>query len=112
MLAALVEGVPLVIVPLGADQPENARACQALGAGRALDPTTLTPELVREAVRTVLGDAAYRRNAEQLRDALAELPGPKRAATLLETLAIERRPLSEYERGIQAVLTSDSACAP
>jgi UDP:flavonoid glycosyltransferase YjiC (YdhE family) len=112
MLAALVEGLPLVILPLGADQPENARACQALGAGRALDPTTLTPELVRDAVRTVLGDAAYRRHAEQLRDALAELPGPERAATLLETLAIERRPLSEYERGIQAVLARDSACAP
>ena len=38
MLAALAAGVPLVLLPVAADQPENADRCVAAGVGIALPP--------------------------------------------------------------------------
>jgi hypothetical protein len=92
VMAALANGLPLVVVPLGADQPENAARCEALGVGRTVDAQDLTPASVRAAVRTVLGDTAYRRNAEQLHDEVRALPGPEHAVTLLGELVRAVRP--------------------
>jgi UDP:flavonoid glycosyltransferase YjiC (YdhE family) len=41
----------------------------------------------------VLRDPSYSRNAEQIRDQIAELPGPEHAATLLVDLATEKQPI-------------------
>ncbi len=92
-VACLQHGVPMVLVPFGADMPENARRGAALGVTRTLAPPDLTPEAVRAAVRAVLADPAYRRNAERLRDAMAALPGMDHAVLLLERLAAEKSPL-------------------
>jgi MGT family glycosyltransferase len=93
VIGALAHGVPAVLLPMGADQPLNAARCVALGVAQVLDAVTATPEDVREAVATVLADAAYRRAAERIRKEIAALPGPAHAVSLLERLAAERRPL-------------------
>lgn len=93
VLAALANGLPLVVVPLGADHPENAARVADLGVGRVVPGAEATADAVRAAVRTVLADPSYRRNAERLRDEIRALPGPERAVSLLERLAAERRPL-------------------
>lgn len=89
----LAAGLPQVCIPLGADQPINAEYCANLSAGRVLGPEERTPEAIREAVRTVLGNPMYRTHAEQVRDEMAALPGPEYAAALLERLAAEKRPI-------------------
>ncbi len=93
--AALGQGLPVVVVPIAADQPANAARCAALGLGRVVDLTTLTPESAREAVLGVLEEPSYRRNAERLRDEMATLPGPEYAVELLERLAVEKQPIPE-----------------
>lgn len=93
LLAALAHGLPLVMIPIGADQPDNAACCAALGVGRMIGPDERTPEAIRAAVRAILADPTYRRNAERLRDEMAALPGPEYAVTLLERLAVEKQPL-------------------
>jgi len=93
MLGALGHGLPLVVIPISADQPRNARRCVALGVGRSLEPAAVTPGAVREAVRAVLGDPSYRANAGRVRDEMAALPGPEHAVALLERLAAEKQPL-------------------
>jgi UDP:flavonoid glycosyltransferase YjiC (YdhE family) len=90
---ALSAGLPLIVVPISADQPYNAECCAALGVGRVLGLEERTPEAIRAAVRAVLDDPTYRANAEWVRDAMATLPGPEHAITLLERLAVEQRPL-------------------
>ena len=50
-LAALAAGLPLVLVPQGADQFDNARACERAGAARVLMPDQVTPAGVRDAVQ-------------------------------------------------------------
>jgi MGT family glycosyltransferase len=90
---ALDSGLPLVVIPIAADQPDNARRCAALGLARVIAPDERTPEAIRAAVRNVLRDPGYRRHAARLRDEMRALPGLGYAVTLLARLAAERRPL-------------------
>src|SRR6185312_17370469 len=87
VVGALAHGVPLVVLPLGADQPDNAERVRALGAGVVLDAATASPARIAEAVRAVLEEPAYRAAAERLRDEAAALPGPVEALAWLEELA-------------------------
>lgn len=91
VIGALAHGLPSVLIPMGADQPQNAARCAALGVSRVLDAVEATPDHVREAVVEVLADASYRLAAESLRDEIAALPGPAHAVGLLERLVADRR---------------------
>jgi UDP:flavonoid glycosyltransferase YjiC (YdhE family) len=93
ILAALSHGLPLVVIPLGADQPQNAQRVAALDVGRVIEPSQLTPKSMREATQDVLQNPAYRRNAERVREEMESLPGPERAVELLEDLARDKKPL-------------------
>jgi UDP:flavonoid glycosyltransferase YjiC (YdhE family) len=77
MLAALTEGVPLLLVPRGADQFENAERCQALGAAKVLMPDELTGESVRDAVATLLEEPSYRDRARELGAEITAMPSPE-----------------------------------
>jgi len=93
VLGAVAHGLPQVLIPLTADQPDHAQRCVMLGVGRVIQLDALSPEAVRQAVATVLADPAYRENAAQLRDEMAALPGPEHAVGLLERLVAEQRPI-------------------
>ena len=93
VLGALAQGLPLVVIPLGADQFTNAERARHAGVGWVVGPDERTPEAIRAAVLAVLADPAYRRNAARLRDELAALPGPEHGVALLERLARERAPI-------------------
>jgi MGT family glycosyltransferase len=95
LTAALAHGLPVVVVPISADQPENAARCAMLGLGCVVAPADLTPETGRRAVLTILQDPANRVAAEQMRAEMDALPGPERAVDLLERLALEKRPILE-----------------
>jgi len=45
-----------------------------------------TPDEVRAAVETVLGDPRYRAAAARIRDEIAALPGPEAAVAALERI--------------------------
>ena len=91
--AALSCGLPIVAIPIDADQPVNAQRCAALGVAQVIESRRRTPEAIRDAVRTILADPSYRQRAEQIRDEMAALPGPEHAVALLEHLATEKQPL-------------------
>jgi UDP:flavonoid glycosyltransferase YjiC (YdhE family) len=93
MLTALDAGLPLVIIPIAADQPDNARRCADLGVAEVISPEQRTAEVIQTAVRAVLGEPRYRRNAEQLRAEMRAAPDLADAVGLLEQLAREKRPL-------------------
>jgi UDP:flavonoid glycosyltransferase YjiC (YdhE family) len=93
VLTALDAGLPLVIVPIAADQPDNARRCADLGVAEVISPERRTPGAIQEAVRTVMRNSCYWRNAERLRDEMRATPELNYAVALLEKLAREKRPL-------------------
>lgn len=90
VLGALAHGLPMVLTPLGADQPFNAGRCEALGVARVLDAVEATPADVRDAVASVLAEPSYGAAAGRVADAFARLPGPDSAVARLERLAALR----------------------
>ncbi len=89
-LAALGLGLPLVILPQGANQFWNAERCAALGAGVRLLPDEVSAAAVRGAVRVVLDDPSYRERAGGLAAEIAAMPAPADVVPLLESLAAGR----------------------
>jgi UDP:flavonoid glycosyltransferase YjiC (YdhE family) len=86
VMGALAHGLPSVVMPLGADQPHNARRCVALGVAVELEPVTVTSEQIHAIVTRMLADDRYRRTAERMRDEINALPGPEATVPLLEGL--------------------------
>jgi UDP:flavonoid glycosyltransferase YjiC (YdhE family) len=95
MMDALSLGLPMVIIPISADQPVNARLCAELGVARVVTPDGRTElelaQEIRNATREVLRDPAYRENAQRLRKEIEELPGLEYPVALLETLVTNLR---------------------
>lgn len=87
MIEALAHAIPMLCVPLSAEQPVNAANCARAGAALVLEPDTLTPQRVRAAVRALDAEPSFRRRARALRDRMMRLPGQERAVALLERLA-------------------------
>lgn len=86
MLAALAAGVPLVMLPRAADQPDNAERCLAAGVARVLETDARAAADVREAAMEVLGDPAYAAAARRVQDEIAEMPEPAAIVPRLEAL--------------------------
>lgn len=83
---ALARGVPVVCLPMGADQPANAARCVELGVGVSLDASTATPAEIARAVTTTLEDPGYVRSARRLADAHARLPPVEEAVRRIEQI--------------------------
>ncbi|MDX6410982.1 MAG: hypothetical protein QOE91_498 [Gaiellaceae bacterium] len=75
-LAALAYGLPILFVPQGADQFENAAQVQALGAGVRLLPDDLTVPAARSALQSLLTDAPFRERARTVAEEIAAMPEP------------------------------------
>jgi UDP:flavonoid glycosyltransferase YjiC (YdhE family) len=85
-MRALKNGLPMIIVPgLGGDQPINASAAEDWKIGRAL-PGDATAEMIREAVRQLLGSNSYRKRAEAVSIQFAGVDGARNAAEEIELL--------------------------
>ena len=90
-LGALAAGRPLVVVPLFADQPVNARRVAAIGAGIALPPPTADgpplPEVdagaLHAAIETVLREPAYAEAAGRVAAEMRALPPTDAALDVL-----------------------------
>ncbi|ADO76054.1 glycosyltransferase [Stigmatella aurantiaca] len=93
VMSALYVGLPVLIVPLAADQPMNAQSCERLGVGRRINPDTLTPELLRQQVREMMRDGSYRERARRFQAESQTLPGMAEGVAMLEKLSRERQPL-------------------
>jgi UDP:flavonoid glycosyltransferase YjiC (YdhE family) len=87
-LGALAAGLPLVVVPLFADQPQNARRVAEVGAGIAVAPERENPGAttapLRAAIEAVLADPSYRQRAAALADELRGEPPVDDAVPMFE----------------------------
>ncbi len=96
VLESLAEGVPLVALPLGNDQPGVAARVAARGAGIVIPRSKLTAARLRHAVQSVLEHEAYRTAARHLALAMRQVDGLDVAANVIETaLRLTAVPLQE-----------------
>jgi UDP:flavonoid glycosyltransferase YjiC (YdhE family) len=86
VLGALTFGLPIVAIPMGADQPWNGDRIAALGLGVVLDPISASPDDVRCAVEQVLGVPSFAATATWFARECAALPPPEQALGELERL--------------------------
>ncbi|MGB6975255.1 MAG: glycosyltransferase [Terracidiphilus sp.] len=84
VLEALWEGVPMVAVPLGNDQPGVAARVEARGACVVVPPQKLSATRLRKAVGLVLKEVRFRQAAQALQRSIRQLEGHSRAAELIE----------------------------
>ncbi|XP_044935768.1 UDP-glucuronosyltransferase 2A2 isoform X1 [Mustela putorius furo] len=63
---AIYHGIPMVGVPMFADQPDNIAHMKAKGAAVEVDISTMTSEDLLNALRTVINEPSYKENATRL----------------------------------------------
>ena len=84
-LESLAWGVPMVVLPVTYDQPGVGARIEWSGVGRSIPVGRLTVDRLRDAVRLVLGNPAYRQRARQLQWSIEAADGLDRAAYLIES---------------------------
>jgi UDP:flavonoid glycosyltransferase YjiC (YdhE family) len=85
-LAALAHGLPMLLMPQGANQFWNAERCAGLGVALRLLPGEVDAGAVRDAVRTLLTQPAFRARAGGVAAEIAALPAPDDVVARLESL--------------------------
>jgi UDP:flavonoid glycosyltransferase YjiC (YdhE family) len=83
---AVAHGLPLVCLPIGRDQPDNAARVSWHGAGLRLSPKS-SPAAIGAAVERVLREPAFAASARRLAAAFAEERAGERAPSALEAVA-------------------------
>ncbi|NLP84835.1 oleandomycin glycosyltransferase [Microbacterium sp. CFH 90308] len=89
---ALYAGVPMLVIPQGADQPLVAGRVVDLGAGIALANAEATATVIRSRAGRLLSEPGFRERAVALRQAQRAAGGHVRAADELESYAGRTRP--------------------
>jgi UDP:flavonoid glycosyltransferase YjiC (YdhE family) len=82
-LGALAHGVPMLIVPRGADQFENADACREIGAALVLMPDAVSVDAARRDVELLLADSHYRDRARAVAAEIDAMPSAADVAAAL-----------------------------
>src|SRR4029077_16138325 len=108
-LESLARGVPMVVLPVAYDQPGVGARVEWSGAGRSIPVGRLSVDRLRDAVRVVLADPAYRARAGRLRTSIEAADGLSWAADLIEgafgtgrTAVPAKERVEQVKRGISA----------
>jgi rhamnosyltransferase subunit B len=81
---ALRAGKPMLVVPYGQDQPDNARRCAELGVGRVLPRSRYTLQNVLDQLSELLAKPAYQARAAQVAQQVREENGASTACDAIE----------------------------
>ncbi|WP_018681679.1 nucleotide disphospho-sugar-binding domain-containing protein [Actinokineospora enzanensis] len=87
ILTALLNGVPMLVVPQLPDHAFHARCLVNSGAGASVLEEDATEERIREQVLAMLGDSPFRAAAGELRADILAQPSPIEVVDVLADLA-------------------------
>jgi len=90
-LSALALGLPLLVLPQGADQYIVGDLVQRVGAGLRLVPSEVTPSNIRSSVLALLHERIYQSGARRLQREIAAMPGPDEGVHLIEEVVHAQR---------------------
>lgn len=88
---ALKYGVPMVIIPLGADQLILADRCVELGVAIKLDPNKISNISIKASVEEIINNPKYKYNAKKLAGKIINFKPNKVAASYIEEIIIKHK---------------------
>ncbi|XP_044746166.1 UDP-glycosyltransferase UGT5-like isoform X6 [Coccinella septempunctata] len=71
---AIINAVPLVVIPFLGDQPLNAKILTSKGMAETISPKDLNRRILTESIMKVAQDEKYRNKAKELRDIFLDQP--------------------------------------
>ena len=89
-LESLAQGVPMVAIPIGYDQPGVAARIAHHGVGEFMEVEQLTVDGLSQLTAKVLRDPGYRSRAQHFRRVIAEARGLDLAADVIERAFLTR----------------------
>lgn len=92
-LESLSNGVPMVAIPVTNDQPGVATRIAWTGAGEMITLKSLNIPKLQAAVKRVLTEDSYRKNALKLQEAIHQAGGVNRAANIIEQAVATGKPV-------------------
>jgi MGT family glycosyltransferase len=98
VLEAIAQGVPMIVLPRGADQPAMAGRIKHTGAGLCASFQHFTPAELRGLVERVLTEDSFRERAKELQQGMIATGGVQRAAEIAERALTTREP---QRRGVE-----------
>ncbi len=93
VLESLTNGVPMVAIPVTNDQPGTAARIAWTGAGEAVPLKKLSVESLQKAVKQVLAEDSYKKNALRLQEGIKQAGGVKKAADIIEQAVSTGKPV-------------------
>lgn len=66
LFEGLCHAIPMVMMPLSGDQPDNAEKLASRGAGVVLDITAITAESLLQALNEVINNTRYKENVQKI----------------------------------------------
>ncbi|MDP9219841.1 MAG: glycosyltransferase, partial [Actinomycetota bacterium] len=93
---ALHFGKPMVVLPLFWDQYDNAQRLDETGLGVRLDTYTCSKEELHSTIDRLVHDGALHARLAELASQIQARDGLTRAAELIETLGLSRRPDGQH----------------
>lgn len=106
VMTALICGAPLLVMPHGRDQDDNAARVTARGAGLSLAASSSVAE-VRGALRKLLEDESFAASARRLGEAIASEARESRLIEEIESLAA---PVAERRTALKALVATALLC--
>jgi UDP:flavonoid glycosyltransferase YjiC (YdhE family) len=87
LMAAFSYGLPVLCLPIAADQPANADRCTELGVGLSVAPEDAWPTALQHSVLRLMSERSFRTRARHIQAEIARLPDAAYAASVLVDLA-------------------------
>jgi rhamnosyltransferase subunit B len=78
-------GVPMLVMPYGHDQPDNAARCRRRGVARVINRYRYTAESAAREIRQILAEPSYRARALEAKDIIDAENGTQKACDEIET---------------------------
>ncbi len=92
-LECLTNGVPMVAIPIANDQPGIAARIAWTGAGEVIPLKKVSVEKLQQAIKQVLTEDSYKKNALRLKEAIERSSGVSRAADIIEQAISTGKPV-------------------
>lgn len=106
----LAAGKPLIVLPIGGEQRDNASRVEYLKVGLRLDIKKFTADEIRQAVNQIRSHSTFSCRAETVKSAIDQTDGPKTAAACIEWLNRYKKPL-ERPVGFPLTITKNLIAA-